>query len=109
MIAEILFPALLASASGPLDEFRLCETCETPKDVKSFIVQAAPSVNGKYFDLVGNPETGAVYSVEYDVVSENSDRVVFKTVERQSKETERQFLDIVNAAKQSKEILREKR
>lgn len=109
MFIEFSLSMLMAGTPTPIRSFLLCDMCETKENVQDFLAREAPVVNGYYFDLIGNPKTGAMYSVEYDVVSGAKDRVVINRFERQSVETERQFMDIINAAKASQGMGNSKR
>ena len=105
-LAYVVIAATLGAA--PVDnQFLLCSSCEQPADFAKEVSGKVYEKHGAFRDLVGNPDTGIVYVVEY-IVKEGSSSAEITAERRANDVAEQQFRELVDETTRSKELLKKK-
>jgi hypothetical protein len=92
-------------ATPPADDtFLLCASCQQPADFAKVVTAKAYHRPGAFRDLVGNPDTGTIYVVEY-VVKEGSPSAEVTLERRANEVAEQQFRELVDETTRSKALL----
>lgn len=85
--------------------FLLCKSCQQPADFAKEVTGKVYHDPGAFRDLVGNPDTGIVYIVEY-VVKDGSTAAEVTLEKRANEVTEQQFQELVAESMRSKELMK---
>lgn len=101
----LAFVVAATMGATPADNtFLLCASCQQPADFAKVVTAKAYQQRGAFRDLVGNPDTGTVYVVEY-VVKEGSPSAEVTLERRANEVAEQQFRELVDEAMRSKALL----
>jgi len=96
--------ATTMGATSADNTFLLCTSCQQPADFAKVVTAKAYSRTGAFRDLVGNPDTGTIYVVEY-VVKEGSPSAEVTLERRANEVAEQQFRELVDETTRSKALL----
>lgn len=102
----LIFVIAATLGTVPVDHtFLLCKTCQQPEEFAKEVTTKTYHEPGAFRDLVGNPDTGIIYVVEYVVKSGSSSAEV--TLERRANAiAEQQFRELVDEVMRSQALLK---
>lgn len=104
MFGLVLAIAATAGAEPIADQFFLCDSCRQPAEFSKEITGKAFPHAGTFRSLVGNPDSGVIYVVDY-VVKEGSAAAEVIATRRANDIAETQFKEIVAEARRSRALL----